>query len=158
MPTVGARSASAKYAPSANSDPCARLITSITPRISMNPSAMRANSSPRLIPLTRCGSNCARKFIMARPCVATLRTVRTRCPSACPDQPRDEQRSQLEGRRRVVAFELAGHVVIGAIERVFALGPAHDLEQVGLVHRLVVTASHVDRLLQMMRGRIHIGI
>jgi hypothetical protein len=53
-------SASATYAPSAKSDPCARLITSITPTISMNPSAMSAKRSPSDSPLTTCGARFAR--------------------------------------------------------------------------------------------------
>ena len=39
--------------------PCARLIVSITPTISMKPSAISANSSPSAIPLTRCGRRLA---------------------------------------------------------------------------------------------------
>ena len=50
---------SATYAPSANSDPWARLITSITPTISMKPSAISANSSPSDSPLTTCGRRLA---------------------------------------------------------------------------------------------------
>jgi hypothetical protein len=42
---------SARYAPSANSEPWARLITSITPTISMKPSAISANSRPSVRPL-----------------------------------------------------------------------------------------------------------
>ncbi len=55
-PDFGVSRLSARYAPNAKSEPWARLMTSITPRISMNPSAISANRSPRLTPLTRCGS------------------------------------------------------------------------------------------------------
>jgi hypothetical protein len=43
----------ATYAPSANSEPCARLITSITPTISMNPKANKPKRMPRAMPLMR---------------------------------------------------------------------------------------------------------
>ena len=49
--------------PSANSEPCARLIVSITPTISMKPSAISANSSPSEMPLTRCGSERAASHV-----------------------------------------------------------------------------------------------
>ena len=59
QPSFGATRKSATYMPSANSEPCARLIVSITPTISMKPSAISANSSPSEMPLTRCGRRLA---------------------------------------------------------------------------------------------------
>ena len=47
------------YAPSAKNEPCARLIVSISPTISMKPSASSANSSPSAMPFSRCGASVA---------------------------------------------------------------------------------------------------
>ena len=85
----------ATYMPSANSDPCARLIVSITPTISMKPSAIRANSSPSEMPLR--GAAAADEPSSA-PLAATARRGRLARP----------RRSLLVARRRRHRLELAG--------------------------------------------------
>src|SRR5512134_3544346 len=126
QPRRGAITHSAEYMPSANSEPCARLIVSITPTISMKPSATSANSSPSVSPLNRCGSR------------LIARRSGWRCASA------------LVARRALVALELAGLRSV-RIDHVLGLALRQDLEDVGLLRRRVVVGGHVDRLLALVR-------
>src|SRR5215510_5785264 len=55
VPNLGVTSSMATYAPSAKSDPCARLMTSMTPTISMKPSARSPKRTPSATPLITWG-------------------------------------------------------------------------------------------------------
>src|SRR5688500_11401471 len=134
-PPSGVTSATATYAPSANNDPCARLITSMTPMINMNPSATSANSSPSAMPFNRCG-----------PSVTTSSMPWSRGASLL-----------FVGRRALVRLEFAG---LGRFDvaHLARLRPRHDLEVIGRVRRLVVARGQVDRLLNVVRLGIDPGV
>src|SRR5678816_2472846 len=107
----------ATYMPSANSEPCARLIVSITPTISMKPSAISANSRPSEMPFSRCGSNCSTAFIAMTDLLLVAR--------------RRRHRLELAGARRVLVNDVG------------RLGLREDLVDVVLLRRRVVVRRHV---------------
>ena len=66
-------------------------------------------------------------------------------------------RSGIDGRHLLVGHELA----LAGASRVrggLRLGPADDLVEVGVVGRLGVAPRQIDRLLHLVRHRIHVGI
>ena len=149
---------SARYAPSANSEPWARLITSITPRISMNPSAISANKSPRLTPLTRCGSrSCVRQPISWASRVRPHSGERV-------DPPAGSRAWRERGDAHSSKVGVASYVSsLHAMSSSRASSASSGLVQLTISNRsvlstgLVVAARHVDRLLQVVRARIHVG-
>src|SRR6476659_7889031 len=98
----------AMYMPSAKSEPCARLMVSITPTMSMKPSAIRANSSPSDTPLTRCGRSCA-----------------------------NTSTSDFVAGRGFVALQLAGGRGL-RVDHLLGIDLRKDLEDVVLLRRLLV--------------------
>src|SRR3982750_4281364 len=84
--------------PSANSDPCARLIVSMTPTISMKPSAISANRSPSETPLSRCGSSCS--------IVVRFRSGRAIAPASLLVARRRGHRLELAGARGVLVLHV----------------------------------------------------
>src|SRR5688572_27721147 len=124
---------SATYAPRAKSEPWARLITSITPTMSMKPNAMRAKRSPNDNPLTTCGMRLARNSNSGSWLLDFVR------------------------RRGLVGLELAG--AVGVLVLDLLRGQAgEDLEDVVPLRRLVVVGRHVDRLLDLVRGGVHVRV
>src|SRR3954447_11597865 len=130
----------ATYAPNANSEPCARLICSISPTMSMKPSAISANNRPSVRPLRRCGRRSNKVFgsrnwhVSPRTLTVPVRGARDRAPLVlrC-----DAPALGVDGRHLLVGGELAlaGCRIVGGG---FRFRPADDLEQVGVVGRLGV--------------------
>src|SRR5688572_23555495 len=136
------------YAPSANKEPWARLICSITPTISIKPSAISANNSPSVRPLMRCG----RRSTTVRSTVHTRRGrragIREKGLTA---------RSGVDCGHLLEGNELALGLGVRVL-RILGARPRDDLVMIRVVGRLFVAASEVDRLLDLVRRRIHVGV
>src|SRR5215207_1415350 len=124
-------------------------MTSITPMISMKPSATRANNSPSASPLTRCGPSVP---------IMSMVVVRARASPAQSSSwgrygrgpSRPPPKLLLVGRGAVVRRQLAVLHGLGVTD-LRGLGPRRDLEVVGLVRRLVVARGEVHGLLHVVR-------
>src|SRR3954471_14933705 len=144
-PSLGATKNSAKYMPSANSEPCARLICSITPTISMKPSAISANSRPSVRPLMRWGRRS--NTLGLQP---SSRTPQRGDPVPYGSEvPVRDDALGIHRRHLLVGHELA---LCGRrrVERLLGRRPGEDLVVIGLVRRLRVALGEIDRLLHLV--------